>query len=82
MGAPKPNLELTTHEKDCLRLYREHVAQYKKAPALRWLGQQLDINHSAAGYLIKRLTEKGYLAEKPVTVMRLKLTNKAKKAAL
>lgn len=82
MGAKTANLELTTHEKECLRLYREHVAQHKAAPTLRWLGAQLSINHSAARYLILRLEEKGYLAQKPVTVMRLKLTAKAKKAAL
>lgn len=77
------NLELTTAEKDCLRHYRDHVAQFKAPPTYRQLAIYIGAkHHNTAVFLVGKLREKGYLVEKPVTVMRLRLSSKGRKVAL
>lgn len=82
MAESKPNYELTTVEKEALRVYREHIDKYGAPPSLRQLGQYLDMVHSAAGTLLRRLRDKGYMQEKKITVTRLMLSSKGKKAPL
>ncbi len=82
MPAGKPNLELTTTEKELLRAYREHLEKYGAPPSLRQLGEYIGVVHSAANYLLQRLRDKGYMQEKKITSTRLMLSSKGKKVAL
>jgi DNA-binding MarR family transcriptional regulator len=82
MAAHKPNEELTTTEKNALIAYRDHLERFGAPPTLRWIAKQVGVVHSAAGYLMKRLREKGYMQEKKVTATRLVLSQKGKKAPL
>ena len=79
----KPNLELTTGEKEVLRYYRKHWERHGVPPTVRQLADHMGSKNpnTAQGYL-RRLQAKGYLEGKPVTLIRLKLTNKAKRATL
>lgn len=82
MGNNRSNLELTTQEKECLRLYRAHLEKFRTPPTRRWLSEQMKYrSHNAVTHLLSKLEEKGYLVTKPVTVMRLKLSAKGKRAA-
>jgi SOS-response transcriptional repressor LexA len=82
MAESKPNYELTTIEKEALRLYREHLEKYGAPPSLRQLGRQLDMVHSGVAHLLGRLRDKGYMQERKVTAVRLMLSSKGKKVAL
>ena len=82
MADSKPNHELTSIEKEAVRVYREHIDKYGAPPSLRQLGQYLNMVHSAAHHLLGRLRDKGYMQEKKVTVTRLMLSAKGKKAPL
>jgi SOS-response transcriptional repressor LexA len=79
----KPNLELTTGEKEVLRHYLLHCKRHGAPPTIRQLCEHMGSKNpnTAQGYL-KRLQAKGYLEGRPVTVIRFKLTPKAKKVAL
>jgi len=79
----KPNLELTTGEKEVLRYYLLHCKRHGAPPTIRQLCEHMGSKNpnTAQGYL-KRLQAKGYLEGRPVTVIRFKLTPKAKKVAL
>lgn len=82
MAARLPNFELTTSEKEVLRMYREYFEQYRKAPTYRAMAEALNITPGAAHYTVKRLAEKGFMRETPVTSIRLTLSTKGKKVAL
>lgn len=82
MPAPKnANLELTTREKDALEAYKKHLAEFQVPPSHRQLAAYLNVYVYAAQQLLRRLTDKGWLKEKPVTMkMRVLLpTAKAKR---
>lgn len=80
MAANKPNLELTTTEKRTLEFYQEHLDKYRAPPPVRWLAEQLGgVYPNAVAHTLKRLTFKGYLAPAPITMIKLTLTDKAKK---
>lgn len=81
MGAARPNTELSTTQKDLLRLYKEHMDTFRAPPTQRWLAERLGIYQSAVAYQLKRLTQLGWLKERPITAMRLELSSKAKKGA-
>lgn len=81
MRGPKPNTELTTMQKDLLRLYAEHESTYRAPPTQRWLAERLGVYQSAVAYQLKRLTMLGWLKERPITAMRLELSSKARKGA-
>ena len=82
MPARLPNLELTTSEKEVLRVYRELLEQHRKPPTFRAMADVLGISPGAVHYCTRRLAEKGYMKETPVTSVRLTLSAKGKKAAL
>jgi len=75
-----PNDELTTREKDALRHYQEHVEKYGDAPSYRQLAEYLGVYHNAARALCQGLERKGYLKARPITITRMKLTAKGRKA--
>jgi predicted ArsR family transcriptional regulator len=74
------NTELTTNEHKALCFYKEFLSQYKKAPTFRQIAEHLGVYPNAARWVIDKLKEKGHLVERPVTVMRLKVSAKGKKA--
>lgn len=77
---PTDNLELTTPQKEALDAYRKHCDKHDGAPpTVRELAFYLGKSSNAAHYLIQKLREKGYLTMKPVTIIRPKLTAKARK---
>lgn len=77
-----PNQELTSAQKNCLRAYREHIDKFGALPSLRKLAETLGIAHSSTRYLLQELEKRGYLVQKPITVMRLRLSPKGKKVPL
>lgn len=76
------NRELTTREKIALKHYREHFEKYSVEPTIRQLAAYLDVYPNAAAGVLKSLQRKGFLGERPVTKMRLTLSDKGKKVAL
>ena len=81
MGAPKPNTELSTLQKDLLRLYKEHETTFRAPPTQRWLADRLGIYQNAVAYQLKRLAALGWLKERPITAVQLVLSSKGKKGA-
>ena len=82
MAERTPNVELTTAEKRVLVLYRDHVDKYKAPPTYRWIADLLGVTHNAIVQHVKKLEAKGFLARRPVTIIRLTLSDKGKKVAL
>lgn len=82
MGLAKPNLELTTTRKRLLQLYQSHLDAHGAPPSIRWLARELEMYPFAVRYQLQKLEEAGLLrpAKKQITVMRL--SAKARKAAL
>jgi hypothetical protein len=74
------NLELTSNEAKALRFCKEHLDTYKKMPTFRQIAEHLGVYVNAANWIVDKLKEKGALVERPVTVMRLKVSAKGKKA--
>jgi SOS-response transcriptional repressor LexA len=82
MPAPKnANRELTTREKETYEAYKRHLDEHGVPPTHRQLAVYLGVYLYAAQRLLKRLVEKGWLKEKPITMrMRVLLpTAKAKR---
>lgn len=79
---PRENHELSTTEKDVLRVYREHVEAHGAPPTVTWVAQEVGCMRNTVYASLKSLAKKGYMTEKPVTQMRLKLSAKGKKVAL
>ncbi len=80
MGLKVTNTELTSNEKEALRFYADFLSRHKKAPTFRQIADHLGVYPNAARWVIDKLKEKGHLVERPVTVMRLKVSAKGKKA--
>lgn len=74
------NLELTTTQKNALRVYHELTEHDGMPPSVRTLAAALRVSHHAAHYQIEILTEKGFLAPVKVSVTRLKVSAKGKRA--
>ncbi len=74
------NDELTTTQKEALRTYQKFETKHGVPPSVRQLAAELDISHNASHYLIGMLRDKGFLAPRAVTEMRLKVSAKGKKA--
>ncbi len=69
MPAPKnANRELTTREIDALTAYKKHLDEFKTPPSHRQLARYLGVQLFAAQSLLKRLVDKGFLKERPVTM--------------
>lgn len=76
MPAPKnANQELTTREREALVFYKKHLTKHGVPPSHRALAAALGVFPNAATWLIKRLTEKGYIEVqvrvRPITQRRL-----------
>ncbi len=83
MGYPaNSNTELTSSEKDTLKVYRAFLAKHKTPPSGRQLAALCGIGETTVRYQLRRLMMKGYLREKPVTEMRLTLSAKGRKVPL
>lgn len=76
------NLELTTAEKEVLRLYREYWEKHRAWPTYRYIAGLLGVQHNNVLQHVRKLEEKGFLVRKPITVMRLRLGPKGKRVAL
>ncbi len=59
MAANRPNEELTSTERECLRHYRAHLTKYGAPPSLRQLGAYLGVHFNAANHCLKSLIKKG-----------------------
>lgn len=68
-------------QKELLRLYQHHIDTYRAVPTQHWLAEQLGVYQSAICYQLKRLTQLGYLRERPITAVQLVLSSKGKKGA-
>jgi len=79
---PVPNLELTTLEKMILREWKVVEEATGAGPSLKHLSEHCGVYPNAIVHAKRQLKKKGYLAEKRVTAVRLKLSTKALKAAL
>lgn len=74
------NANLTTTQARALDAYRRLTERSGEPPTVRALAAELGVSHAGAHYLIGQLREKGYLSMKPVTIVRPKLTAKARGA--
>lgn len=74
------NQLLTSTQKRALDAYRRLTEESGEPPTVRALARALRVTHNGAHYLISKLREKGYLSMKPVTIVRPKLTAKARRA--
>lgn len=78
-----PNREnelLTSTQHRALDAYRRLSDEKGEPPTVREFAHALGVTHQGAHYLITKLREKGYLSMKPVTIVRPKLTAKARRA--
>lgn len=82
MAKPTLNVDLTTNDRRVLAAFRKHVDKYKCEPTIRWLAGELDVFPNAISWALKQLRKKGYLEDKPITVIRIKLSERGKKVAL
>lgn len=76
------NKELTSNEKNVLTKYREHVEATGQAPTKNGLARDCGLHISSVRACYKTLKDKGYMKEEAITVVRLTLSAKAKRAAL
>lgn len=74
------NTELTTAEKTALAAIVKHVKAYGVMPSQRELAVALGVHYTVGQYYQRRLLEKGYLREKPVTMTRLVVSAKGKRS--
>ena len=70
---------LTPTQERGLGVYKRLTEKKGTAPTTRELAEALGVSQHAAWYLTQQLRSKGYLVDKPVTVMRLKLSAKGKR---
>lgn len=77
---PARTLGLTETQERGLRVYKRLTEKKGSPPTTRELGAELGVSQHSAWYLTQQLRSKGYLAERPVTVMRLKLSAKGRRA--
>lgn len=76
----RDNQELTSHQKDVLKVIKKLTAQNGEVPGRHVLAQALGCSLTSAQFALNILKEKGYLKLRPVTVMRLKLSAKGRQA--
>jgi Mn-dependent DtxR family transcriptional regulator len=75
------NTRLTSTQEEALAAYRRLTDENEgEPPTVRELASALGKSHNAAFALIGQLRKKGYLTMKPVTIVRPKLTAKARRA--
>lgn len=70
MGLKKPNLELTTVEKEIIAFHAAYTKRYGAPPTLRAMARHFEVFPNAIRYHLKNLVEKGHIKEKeprPVT---------------
>jgi DNA-binding MarR family transcriptional regulator len=77
---PQKNLELTTAQKNALRVYLDWEEKHAAPPNGAELASALGITRQQAHQYINILHDKGYLAPRRVTLVRLRVTAKGKKA--
>ena len=82
MAKTTPNDELTSNDRKVLAAFRKHVEQYKCEPTTRQLAEELGVYPNAITWAFKKLRSKGYLEDKKITVIRIKLSERGKKAPL
>ncbi len=76
---PVTNLELTTLEKMIVREWRRIESATGAGPSLSHLAKHCGVYPNAIVHAKKQLKKKGYLVDKKVTAIRLKLSSKALK---
>jgi SOS-response transcriptional repressor LexA len=72
---PNENRELTTRQKDALKVYAKFVEQHGRPPSVREYGEALGVSHRAAHFQLQKLKEKGR-----ITMVRMKVSAKGLKA--
>jgi hypothetical protein len=84
---PKPGLprmpenkNLTTTQESALAVYRKLTDRLGEPPSVRVFAEALGKSHSAAHAFIQQFRKKGYLSMRPITLIRPRLTTKARKA--
>jgi SOS-response transcriptional repressor LexA len=68
---PRPNLELTTAQKQVYDFYRAYIDEHGVAPPVALMVDKLKMQRSSVYDVLGRLEDKGYLRKKAVTVKRL-----------
>ncbi len=74
------NRNLTTTQEEALAVYRRLTEKHGEPPTVREFAEALGKGRNTAHQLIQKLREKGYLTMKPTTIIRPKLTAKARRA--
>lgn len=62
-----PNHEISSSEKDALIAYRRWIGTYGAPPSLGQLAHKLGKGKTTVAYLVRKLSEKGYLRPEPKT---------------
>lgn len=75
----KPVEGLTEAQRNALRVYEGYIGRHGEPPTVRAFAEELKVVSSAAHYFIVQLREKGYLASRPITMIRPSLTRKGKR---
>jgi SOS-response transcriptional repressor LexA len=68
------NKELTTRQKDALKVYARFIEQHGRPPSVREFGAALGVTHRAAHFQMQKLKEKGR-----ITMVRMTLSAKGLK---
>lgn len=74
-----PNMEPTSREKQAVLFYKKHYEKFHVAPSVREMAAYLGVYPNAAHRILKQMEKKGLIEMRPVTVMRMKLSEKGKK---
>lgn len=76
----KPVEGLTDPQRDALRVYLKYIDTHGEPPSVRQFAAELGTEHpNAAHYYITVLRDKGYLADRPITIIRPTLSRKGKR---
>lgn len=75
----KPAEGLTEAQRNALRVYEKYIDKHGEPPTVRALAAELGVTANAAHYFINQLRDKGYLATRPITMIRPALTRKGKR---
>lgn len=68
---PRPNLELTTTQKEVFDFYCEHSEQHGAPPPVLLIVGKLGIQRSTVYQALDALQRKGFLKQRPITIKRL-----------
>lgn len=74
------NKNLTSTQEDALAVYRRLCERGGEPPTVRAFAEALGRSKTSAHNLINQFRRKGYVSMKPVTIIRPKLTAKARRA--